>query len=442
MSFNGRHDILPFLTFRCICAFTKGNSIWQKQKPQNKKQRMLTRIQKHRHNLSNFLKLQNQKMLMPEPEETLSVNEFLAGADTTGFARAAAPRRFVFPSDHGPHPAFKTEWWYYTGNLESDSGEPFGFQLTFFRSALAPPEFVSTAGGSPGARRAAMDPTNETPAPSAWRTNEIYMAHFGFSDGARGDFFAFERFGRAANGLAGARAEPFRVWLDDWFATSSDGGGNGAVPPMRLYAAGEGAAIDLRVVSVKQPVLQGTEGLSQKGSSPGNASYYYSLTRMTAEGIVRVDDGDVPVTGTVWMDREWSTSALENNQVGWDWFALQLSDTTELMYYQLRRSDGSSDPNSRGAYVGRGGAKTDIRPADLDVEVIEQWRSPRGGTYPSGWRLRLGAEKLDLTITPLIVDQELDVSFRYWEGAVRVTGTRRGRNLTGVGYVELTGYAE
>jgi predicted secreted hydrolase len=375
------------------------------------------------------------------PDETLSVNEFLAGADTTGFARAVSPRQFVFPLDHGPHPAFKTEWWYYTGNLESDTGEPFGFQLTFFRSALAPPGSVTAAGTPDGAGPAAGQ-TTASPAPSAWRANEIYMAHFGLSDGARGDFFAYERFGRAANELAGARAKPFRVWLDDWYAKSFDGEGDTFVPPMRLYAEGEDAAIDLKIVSVKPPVLQGTEGLSPKGNSPGNASYYYSLTRMTAEGLVRIDDKDIPVTGSVWMDREWSTSALEKNQVGWDWFAFQLSDTTELMYYQLRRSDGSSDPNSRGSFVNRDGVKKDIHPENIELEILDRWESPRGGSYPSRWRLRLDAERLDLTITPLVADQELDVSFRYWEGAVRVRGTRDGRALAGVGYVEMTGYAE
>jgi predicted secreted hydrolase len=358
----------------------------------------------------------------PAPvEETLSVMEIMAGADTAGFARAVSPRPFDFPADHGPHPLFRTEWWYYTGNLASADGERFGFQLTFFRSALAPtiPE-----------------------GPSAWRTNQIYMAHFGLTDARRNDFRAWERFGRAANGLAGARAVPFRVWLDDWYAEAVDAADSSAVPAMRLYAGEGGWTVDVRVVAEKGPILQGEDGLSQKGSGVGNASYYYSLTRMSARGAVRVAGRDVPVTGTVWMDREWSTSALEPGQAGWDWFALQLSDGTELMYYRVRRDDGSTDPRSRGSFVDGRGAKTGLNPSELRLDVLDRWNSPRGGDYPSRWHVVVDTVDLDVEVVPLLADQELDLSFRYWEGAVRVFGTRTGERVTGVGYVELTGYAQ
>jgi predicted secreted hydrolase len=388
------------------------------------------------------------------PVERLSVTEILADTDTSGFARAVAPRRFVFPDDHGPHPEFKTEWWYYTGNLVSESGERFGFQLTFFRSALSPP----AAGGGPvkgggasaagsgavslvddGAASRRWAESGETV--SHWRTNQIYMAHFALSDISRGEFYAVERFSRAANGLAGAQAKPFRVRLEEWHAESISPGDR-PMPSMHLYAGENGIAIDLRIVNAKKLVLQGDDGLSRKGDSPGNASYYYSATRLAVDGLVRTPDQESDVSGTAWLDREWSTSALEQGQVGWDWFALQLGDGTEIMYYQIRRDDGTADRNSHGAYIDREGGKSELLPEDVTLEVLGRWESPRGGMYPSEWRLAIPGERLELAISPSLADQELDLSFRYWEGAVRVTGTRAGHAIDGYGYVELTGYAE
>jgi predicted secreted hydrolase len=355
-----------------------------------------------------------------DTDEVLNLEEILAGADTAGYARAVSSRTFRFPADHGPHPRFKTEWWYFTGNVASESGNRFGFQITFFRSALGP-----------------VEPAGE----SSWRTNQIFMGHFAFTDVSRSSFRYRERFSRAAAGLAGATAEPFRVWLEDWRAESVDPSDRSAVPAIRLYAAEEGVEIDLGAASAKAPVLQGDNGLSPKGTGAGNASYYYSLTRMSTEGTVTVDGRSFEVAGAAWMDREWSTSALEEGQAGWDWFSLQLDDGTELMYYQLRRDDGAADQTSRGAFVGVGGDKTTLLPSEVGIEVVERWESPRGGTYPAGWRLVVEDLGLDVRIAPLVADQELDVSLRYWEGAVRAEGSRSGRPVTGYGYVELTGYA-
>jgi predicted secreted hydrolase len=253
---------------------------------------------------------------------------------------------------------------------------------------------------------------------------------------------AFERFERAAGGLAGAGAEPFHVWLGDWRAEAAGPPGGDGVPHMTLSAAEGGIGIELRLENQKPPVLQGDGGLSQKGSSPGNASYYYSLTRMSAAGIVRLPGGEFEVTGTAWMDREWSTSALEADQEGWDWFALQLDDGADVMYYQMRLRGGMPDSTSRGVIVDPGGKHDDISFSGAQLDVLDRWESPDGGVYPSTWRLRSEPHGIDLTITPLIRDQELDVSFRYWEGAVDVTGTRDGEPVGGVGFVELTGYAE
>lgn len=335
-----------------------------------------------------------------------------------GFERAYAPRPFHFPEDHGPHPGFRTEWWYWTGNLQTQDGRAFGYQFTLFRSALAPeaPERAS-----------------------AWGTRQVYLGHFTISDVKGGRFHASERFSRAALGLAGAQAEPFRVWLEDWQVKAVDGG----VFPLRLSATAGGVSLELTLEEGKPPVLQGKDGLSQKGPEPGNASYYYSLTRMPSRGTVTVDGQAYPVTGASWMDREWSTSALGPNQVGWDWFSLQLSDNTELMYYQLRRTDGSADPFSSGTFVPASGAPVHVTREDVRVEVLDTWKSPgSGATYPAKWRLSVPSQQVELTLTPLLADQELPVSFRYWEGAVRLEGTHAGQPVTGRGYVELTGYAD
>jgi predicted secreted hydrolase len=353
-----------------------------------------------------------------EPAARLTLSQTLGQPADPGFARALEPRPFLFPQDHGPHPEFAAEWWYYTGNLEAKNGRRYGFQLTFFRFGLTP---------KPAERR------------SAWATSNIYMAHFALSEIGAGRFTAFERLSRGGAGLAGSQADPFRVWLDDW---SADGPGPDGTP-MRLRAAQDGLAIDLTLQAGKPPVLQGDRGLSQKSAEPGNASYYYSLTRMPIEGRIRTADGEAQVTGLGWMDREWSTSALAADQVGWDWFALQLDDGRELMYYRMRLRDGSDDPYSSGVFVAQDGIGTRLRREDVRLEATGTWQSRHSGaTYPSGWRLQIPGESLDLQIAPAIQDQELPLTLAYWEGAVQITGTTEGTPISGRGYVELTGYAD
>lgn len=354
-----------------------------------------------------------------EPSASLSVAGALRGGDESGYTRAIEPREFRFPEDHGPHPGFRTEWWYYTGNLATGEGRRFGFQLTFFRSALAP--------SSPERR-------------SAWATRQAWLAHFTVTNVEDRRFRSFERWSRDALGLAGVRAEPFQVWLGDWSARAAGPPVQGT-PPMRLRAAREGIAIDLLLQPGKPPVLQGERGLSRKSAEPGNASYYYSLTRMPAAGTVRLDGESFAVNGLAWMDREWSTSSLGEDQVGWDWFALQLDDGSEVMLYRLRRADGSADPASSGTAIAPDGSSRHLALAGFNLEDLDFWRSPDSGArYPARWRVRVPAEGLELEITPLLADQELDVSFRYWEGAVGIEGTRRGRPVRGRGYVEMTGY--
>jgi predicted secreted hydrolase len=350
----------------------------------------------------------------------MSLVATLGGADTAGYARADRPRAFRFPEDHGPHPAYRTEWWYVTGNLADGTGRPVGFQLTFFRNSLAP-----------------TPPASSSP----WATSQAYMAHLAVTDTERGAFHAFERFARGAELLAGARARPFRVWLEDWVLEAS---GPEATFPLRLSAAGGDVALDLVLEAGKPPVLQGDAGLSRKGPEPGNASYYYSHTRLPARGTVVLDDDTLTVTGAAWMDREWSTSVLTEGLVGWDWFALQLDDGWELLVYALRLSDGSAHPLSEGVLVDPQGTKRRLTwGSGVLVEALGTWTSPHSGTaYPSTWRIQVPDRGWDFRVTPVLEDQELNLAFRYWEGSVAVTSFDGATPFSGRGYVELTGYGD
>lgn len=340
----------------------------------------------------------------------------LLGADANeAYERALTVREFTFPADHGPHPSFRNEWWYVTGNLDDETGRRFGFELTIFRFSLTPvaPE-----------------------SPSAWRSNQVYIAHLAVTDAAREGFHVAQRYSRGAVGLAGARAEPFRVWLDDWEIAA------GAGDSWRIAAHDVDFGVDLELVALKGPTLNGDAGLSQKSAEPGNASYYYSITRLETEGVISLDGREFRVSGLSWLDREWSSSALSADQVGWDWFALQLDDGTDLMFYQLRRRDGSPDEFSAGTVVDASGSSSHLEIDEVELSVLDHWESDAGGRYPSRWTLSVPRLDLEVDVRPIVADQELFTTVRYWEGAVDVTGTRDGAPVAGRGYVELTGYAE
>jgi predicted secreted hydrolase len=354
----------------------------------------------------------------PSTIEPVADNAFgkVLSEDDDGFDRALQPRKFSFPDDYGPHHRYRTEWWYFTGNLSDLVGRKFGYELTFFRFALSP----ATA-----------------PSASAWRTSQMYMAHLALTDVAAGRFYSDERFSRAGNGLAGARSDRYHVWLYDWSASAE----GTADFPLRLQAKSGAFGIDLRLKTQKAAVLQGDRGLSRKSSEPGNASYYYSFTRLATAGTLSVAGEEYSVGGASWMDREWSTSALAAEQAGWDWFALQLSDNSELMFYQFRRKDGQPDSNSSGALFPSDGAQIPLNFRDVTVNVLDTWKSPHSKiTYPSRWRLSIPSRNIVLEVVPLINDQELNLGYRYWEGAAAVRGTRDGNPIDGQGYVELTGY--
>ncbi|MDX9759055.1 MAG: lipocalin-like domain-containing protein [Bacteroidota bacterium] len=335
----------------------------------------------------------------------------LSTSDTAGFARADVVRDFRFPEDDGPHPEFRTEWWYWTGNLESSDGRRFGYQLTFFRQALAP-----------GVRD------------SAWRSGHTYFANFALTDIDGGQFHAFERFNRGTAGLAGARAFPFRVWVDDWTVHAT--GANDITGPVELRATEGEISIALTLRAEKPRILHGDHGLSKKSAASGNASYYYSLTRIASDGHIRIGDRTFAVQGTSWLDREWSTSVLDPAQTGWDWFSMQFDDGSELMLYQLRLDNGGIDPFSAGSSIDPTGKRRTLTREEFHIMPRGAWQSPRSGIHwPSGWEVRIPALGLVLDVEPVRDDQELPLTVTYWEGAVRIRGSR-----TGVGYVELTGY--
>lgn len=351
----------------------------------------------------------------------------LVSEDTSGFRRAEPPAQIEFPRDHGPHPEYQTEWWYFTGNLGTEAGRHFGYQLTFFRRAISAPGI-----SSPGKQR-----------PSAWATEQVYMAHLALADIGAGDFYAYERMARGAAGLAGAQAAPFEVWLEDWRITEEAPDRFRLEAAQPLDEAGEQMLrLNLLLTPSKEPVLQGEQGYSQKGPDPGQASYYYSFTRLQTEGTVQAGGDQHPVSGLSWMDHEYSTSALSAGQVGWDWFALQLDDGSELMVFQIRREDGTVDPYSSGTFIAADGRTASLGREDFSIEVEDRWRSPvSGAEYPARWIIQVPGEELALEVEPYLSGQELNVSYNYWEGAVRVSGSRRGLPVSGSGYVELTGYA-
>lgn len=338
--------------------------------------------------------------------------------DTEGFTQAIGPYDWQFPADFGAHPDFQTEWWYYTGNLASEDGRRFGYQFTIFRRAITPQQTVSD---------------------SEWRTNQLYLAHFTISDIQEARFFHDERFSRGSAGLAGATVEPrYRVWLEDWQILAQ----NADASLVRISADAGDFAIDVTLEQIKPPALQGQGGLSPKSDEIGNASYYYTLSRLLTQGSITLEGETFNVTGNTWKDHEFSTSALGAQAQGWDWFGLIFEDGYEMMIGQIRLIDGGKEPAFGGLLIDPDG-NTQYLPADsFSITPTATWLSPHtGAEYPSGWDITVQTEgrgTLNFAVTPLMKDQELaDTDPSYWEGAVRVTG-----DVSGYGYAELTGYTD
>ncbi len=353
-----------------------------------------------------------------------SVSDTLSSKADERFARVLEPMTFQFPRDHGAHPEYQIEWWYYTGNLHTDDGKAFGYQLTFFRFALTPQMPERT---------------------SHFATNQVYMGHFAVTNAANNEYFCFERRSRGAGGLAGAAGDPtYKVWLEDWSATEVEPG------VMRLHVPSTSDSIEmepqiglsLNLRQTRPAILQGDRGLSQKGPEPGNATYYYSLVGLETTGEITINGKTAAVSGISWMDHEFGTSFLPEGFVGWDWFSLQLDNDLTLMLYCLRRSDQSCDPQTlEGTLIYPDSGQLRIGTKDFTLTSTRQWTSPESGaTYPSGWQITFPELNISLQVEPLIPNQEFRASFTYWEGAVRVRGQIDGAAVNGHGYVELTGY--
>jgi predicted secreted hydrolase len=355
------------------------------------------------------------RAIEPRPlQPTVTVQDVLATDGSQGFERAITRHPFRFPQDHGAHNSFKNEWWYVTGNLASADGREFGYQFTLFRDALL------------------AKPMQRS---SAWAAAQTYMAHLALADIASDRFYSFERFSRGAIDLAGADINIGRFWLEDWQLKMNNAED---LPTFTLTAREQNISMQLELTAAKRVVLHGQDGLSRKGEQQGQATYYYSITRLTTTGSIVVNGHATTVKGESWLDREWGTDALSPLVSGWDWFSIQLTDGCEFMYYQLRRQDGSADRCSHGTWIEADGASRGV--TDVQLEVLSAWQDEAGHRYPAKWRIRLPQESCELVVQPKMNDQLLRTSIPYWEGAVRVSGTRKGVPLTGQGYVELTGY--
>lgn len=355
---------------------------------------------------------------VPSADVKLPAIGSLSTSAGEGFTIADGSRTLHFPVDFGAHEDFQTEWWYYTGNLETPEHRHFGFQLTIFRIGLLPPSVA-------------------LPIDSKWYSHSLYLAHFAISDIAGDRFYAFERYSRPGPELAGAQADPYRVWLEDWSIAEIAPG------RYRLQAAQGPVVLDLALTDEMGVVLQGENGYSRGGENVTNAAYYYSQPRLLAEGFVQVDDNRYMVSGLAWKDHEFSSGELDTNQSGWDWFSLQFEDGAALMLFQMRERDGQISAASSGTFISRDGIPQPVQYDDFEIAVLDQWRSPHtDGLYPARWEIRLQEPECSLEVQPWMPDQELAFpAVTYWEGAVHFDGTCDSVPVSGNGYVELTGYA-
>lgn len=349
---------------------------------------------------------------------TLGISQ--AQMRSSEFRQALPGYTFQFPADFFSHEDYRIEWWYYTGNLEDGSGRPFGYQLTFFRVGL--------------------EGTKKIQNPSRWKIDNVYFAHMTVTDIEGNKFYPFERINRKGLNNAGAKTDRLLVWNEDWVLTRRG-------KAHRLRAVQNGVGLDLALVPVKDLVIHGEHGVSVKGKGEGNASHYFSYTRMNTTGKIILNDEVFKVTGTSWMDHEFSSNQLSEEQAGWDWFSLKLDNQVEIMLYQMRLKDGGIDPFSSGTLVLPDSQAKHLKLSEFSIAPQNQWTSEKTGiTYPADWELILPEHQTRLRVIPDIPDQELSnlrsISGSYWEGSVTVRGTYEGRPVEGKGYVELVGYGK
>jgi predicted secreted hydrolase len=336
-----------------------------------------------------------------------------------GYLPALPGWSFEFPRDHGSHEEFRTEWWYYTGHLDTESGKSYGFEVTFFRAGVVPPS-----------KRTGANP---------WELGDIALAHFAITDLQRDEFRYYEKLNRFSPYTAGARAGSKHVFNEGWSVTTLPDG------RFRLRASGGDDAVDLVIATAKPPAIHGENGISVKAEGVGYASHYYSLTRLTGQGTVRVRGKSESCTALAWMDHEFGSSALRENQAGWDWFSMQFDNGTELMLYQIRRRDGMADKTSSGSLITNSGEVIPLRHDQFTIRPKGRWRSPRSrASYPMGWEVSVAPLNLRLDVRERLRDQELitkgSTQVTYWEGAVQIVGNYGETPVRGRGYVEMTGY--
>ena len=327
------------------------------------------------------------------------------GQDSDGFAVPHPDSRFEFPRDHGPHPEYRIEWWYLTATLTGADGRDYGLQWTLFRSALRPEDGTG------------------------WDTPQIWMGHAGVTTAER--HFVAERLARGGIGQAGAQAEPFAAWIDDWRMESRAEDGADALSALTLTARGDDFSYDLSLAATGPIVPQGDEGYSVKSAS-GQASYYYSQPFYQVAGTLTLPAGRVEVTGQAWLDREWSSQPLDADQTGWDWFSLHLADGSKLMGFGLRHRDGGVFTSA--TWIAPDGTPTPHGDGALRLTPLAT-AEVAGRQVPVAWRLELPAHGLDIETRALNAESWMSTLFPYWEGPIRFSGTHEGR-----GYLEMTGY--
>ncbi len=321
------------------------------------------------------------------------------GTDADGFAKPLPKPVFQFPADHGPHPDYRIEWWYLTANLSGPNGKPYGLQWTLFRSALAPGEA------------------------QGWKSPQVWFAHAAITTPEQ--HMTEERFARGGIGQAGVKAEPFHAWIDDWQMTGPD------LNSLKLRANGSDFSYDMVLTTEGPLVFHGKDGYSIK-SADGRASYYYSQPFFHIEGVLRLPDGEIEVTGEAWLDREWSSQPLADTQLGWDWFSLTFKEGSKLMGFQLRQKEGKTF--SAATWIAPDGNTISYSDGLFKAKpLVISEVSDRG--IPTQWMVSLPERGISVKVTALNPKAWMDLSIPYWEGPVTFVGSHEGR-----GYLEMTGY--
>ncbi len=326
--------------------------------------------------------------------------------------------QYAFPRDHHAHEDFKTEWWYFTGNLTNTNGRRFGYELTFFRQGVRPP--VQRPGTT-----------------SRFVVGDLKFAHFTVTDPGGRKFLFQQKTSRGSFGEAGFGAGNHLAWIDGWDLKMNPDGS------FDLAADMTGTNLQLHLFPLKAPVIHGKKGISEKAAGEGHASYYYSIARLRTAGQLRLGDEQLAVAGESWFDHEWATNQLTAGQAGWNWVSAQFDDGSELMLYEMRLTNGAIDPISSGTFIRADGSSVPLTSADFKMAATTFWKSKTTkANYPIGWKIIVAPEQLEFTIRPVLADQELNLPPTiYWEGACDLEGTRAGKQIGGRGYLELTGYA-